>query len=447
MQHPERSVSIVITVYNEDPEHLAEAIVSARSQSVPPHEIIAVEDGPSRDYSALWARFPEVRVLRQSNAGPSAARNTGLAAATGTFVLFLDGDDRLTPNALAINLAAHAASPGAVMAFGGYRLMGPEGRPSYQPLNLPPEPDRYAALLKANCIGMLGTVLYRRAALEAVGGFDAELRGCEDWELYLRLARRGPILHSPEILAEYRQHGNSASGDRPMMLAHLRHMLDLQKPYVAGNRAWRSAIRQGWRNGRQFYARQQYADMLLALSGRTRPGRVTEGMLYFWIAMPFTMGRALIEEMIARLRRRRSSAVTSIVDRYTRDFLARYAGRREGRVLEIDAATPAGGPLAECDCAIVTNGGQESLSMALAGLRSGGVLLAAVPAERWRKGEAEALVAATCLPESIDINFYGNAATASAALAGTAAESFAGPELYALDENHPVLFTICARKK
>src|SRR5690606_8195206 len=89
------SVSAVINIYDEEPAFIAEAIDSVRAQSHAVDQIIVVEDGARRDYAALLARYPDIAVIRQPNAGLAAARNTGLAAARGDYVLFLDGDDRL----------------------------------------------------------------------------------------------------------------------------------------------------------------------------------------------------------------------------------------------------------------------------------------------------------------------------------------------------------------
>src|SRR5690349_6707431 len=97
-------VSIVIPTYNHA-HFLGEAIDSATSQSVAPREIIVVDDGSSDNPAAIVAKYPAIRFVRQSNQGLAAARNTGLDLAVGRYVVFLDADDRLMPNALAVNLA------------------------------------------------------------------------------------------------------------------------------------------------------------------------------------------------------------------------------------------------------------------------------------------------------------------------------------------------------
>lgn len=352
----DRSVSIVITVYNEEPGYLAEAIESALAQRVPAHEIILVEDGARRDYSALLTGYPQVRVIRQQNMGLAAARNTGLRAATGDFILFLDGDDRLTRHAIASNLARFEANPRAIMVYGGWRFINSDGSPSLQ-VNMPPiGDDPYATLLNGNCIGMHATVLYRRAELLAIGGFDPSYRACEDYELYLRAARQGPIIDGADILAEYRQHDANMSGDRAMMLGTIRRVLTAQEPFVRDNPVWRAARSKGLAAWKAHYARNQLFDILRTASGETRAGPALRGFVRLGLQIPFTMARVAMLETLSRLRARLRHGTVDFGDlrrtkpispyfgfdrgrpidrKYIEDFLARHASDVRGRVLEI----------------------------------------------------------------------------------------------------------------
>lgn len=445
------TVSVVVTVYNEDPAHLAEAVDSVLAQSVPPFEIIAVEDGALRDYAALWQRYPMVRVLRRANGGPSAARNAGLRAARGDHVLFLDGDDRLRPNALAFGLAAYRDQPDAVMAHGGYLLMDTSGRPIFQPPILPPGPDHHAALLAANCVGMHATVLYRRDRLAAIRGFDETLRGCEDWECFLRLARMGPIAYSPEILAEYRQHDGNASTDRPMMLAHLRRMLALQRPFLKGRTDWRAAARRGWRQGKRFYARQSFADLLRAIGSRKRLGGALRGFCRFLLTMPVTMLTVLGEEIWDRVRRgflRRGPAPSA---RYQADFCRRHAERTKGAFWTGPAdALPHDSErydalMLELD-ATMAAGADALLDQACRSLRPGGVLLLVADAQDWSATALETLLVRHFDPKSIDISFYGNAQAREQDARRRPAAAMTPVDLYRLDPEHPVLRTASARR-
>ena len=120
-------VTVVITTYNHA-HFLGEALASARSQSHAPEEVIVVDDGSTDDPAAVVARFPGVRLIRQDNKGLAAARNTGWRATKSRFVVFLDADDRLMPDALVANLRRFEEQPESAFVYGGYRWIDVGGR-------------------------------------------------------------------------------------------------------------------------------------------------------------------------------------------------------------------------------------------------------------------------------------------------------------------------------
>jgi len=126
-------VSVIIPCYNHG-QFLGDAITSAQRQQGVACEIIVVDDGSTDDTGRVAAGFPGVRYVRQRNAGLSAARNTGLVAATGPYLVFLDADDRLLPGALAAGVSALTRAPDAAFAYGGDVNVDRWGGP------LPPSP-------------------------------------------------------------------------------------------------------------------------------------------------------------------------------------------------------------------------------------------------------------------------------------------------------------------
>ncbi len=215
-------VAVVITTCDHAPV-LERAITSARGQTHPPAEVIVVDDGSVDHPELVVARFPDVRLVRQPNRGLAAARNTGWRAAASPFVTFLDADDRLLPHAIEVNVRRLITCPEAPFAYGAYSYVDPDGRRRPEPLR---PADGFAALLRENVVGMHGTVLYRAAALAAAGGFAEDLRACEDYDMYLRLARISPPMHGVEVVAEYHLHGANMSGDAALMLGEVLRVLE-----------------------------------------------------------------------------------------------------------------------------------------------------------------------------------------------------------------------------
>src|SRR5690606_25777961 len=108
-------------------------------------------------------RYPQVTYFYQTNRGLSAARNTGIFHSRGNFVIFLDADDRLYPDAIAVNLRYFEQHPSCAFISGGHDKVDDNNRLVESDENKKiPERDLYAALLRSNYIGMHGAVMYRR---------------------------------------------------------------------------------------------------------------------------------------------------------------------------------------------------------------------------------------------------------------------------------------------
>lgn len=222
------TVAIVITTYNQA-HFLADAITSALRQTVAAAEIIIIDDGSADDPAVVAAAFPSVRLVRQVNAGLSAARNAGLRLVTSGIVIFLDADDRLTPLAVQAAIEGLAQNPAALMTFGGYRIIAPDGSPASEVWCEDLGADPYALLMtRGNLIGMHATVAYRSAHLREIGGFDEQLRACEDLDVYLRLSSTAPVQRHGRFVAEYRHHGDNMSRDKRSVMVSVRRVYEKQ---------------------------------------------------------------------------------------------------------------------------------------------------------------------------------------------------------------------------
>jgi glycosyltransferase involved in cell wall biosynthesis len=245
-------VSIIITGYNHA-RYLGEAIESALSQTYSCCEIVVVDDGSTDDTGLVVGRYPSVRSIAQTNQGLSAARNTGVRVSRGAYLIFLDADDRLLPGAVRAGLACLADHPEAALAYGHHRFIAEDGSLLNE---YPPEPlaeNPYLALLKRNFIAMHGTVIYPRTTLETVGLFDRSLASCEDYDLYLRVARHRQIAQHAEVVAEYRFHGGNMSHNAARMLATALTVLNSQSEYIRGRPALLRACATGVRFWRRYF--------------------------------------------------------------------------------------------------------------------------------------------------------------------------------------------------
>src|SRR3984893_7643875 len=199
-----RKSAIVITTYNHA-HFLSDAIESCLRQTTGVDEIIVIDDGSTDDPASVVARYPKVRMIRQENRGLAAARNTGIAATDAIFLTFLDADDRLLPEAMEIGILHLEAQPSAAMVYGAHRMIDVDGRPASDKIHIPVFGDAYLQFLRrGNFVGMHATVVYRRERLAALGGFDESFRSCEDYELFMRIAKARPIVSHECLVAEYR---------------------------------------------------------------------------------------------------------------------------------------------------------------------------------------------------------------------------------------------------
>jgi glycosyltransferase involved in cell wall biosynthesis len=253
-------VSLIIPCYNQA-HYLSEAIESVLAQSYLYFEIIVVDDGSLDDTAEVAARYPGVCCIRQDNQGLAAARNRGLRESRGEYLVFLDADDRLLPGALEAGLHRLIAHPEYAFVSGHYRYIKEDGSFLNEHPQEKIEGDHYLAFLRGNYIGMHATVMYRRAALEKEGGFDTSLPACEDYDLYLRLAKQFPISHHHEVVAEYRQHGTNMSSNAELMLKTALVVLRSQGQYVRANNQYRQAYKVGLSFWRGYYGEKLLAQL------------------------------------------------------------------------------------------------------------------------------------------------------------------------------------------
>jgi len=232
---------------------LAKAIHSAQAQQYRPFEIIVVDDG-STDDSAAVAERAGVRLIRQPNLGLGAARNVGMAAATGEFILFLDADDELLPDALNTGVAMLRAHPAVSCVVRRSELMDSLGRPVPSHHRNIDGDDLYREWLRANFVWTPGAAMFRRDRVSEIGGFPADLGPASDYAVYLALARDGEVVLDPREVVRYRQHDHNMSLDPVLMLRAVLGVLRRERPQVPN--AYRRDLRVSRRLWREYYSEQ-----------------------------------------------------------------------------------------------------------------------------------------------------------------------------------------------
>lgn len=232
-------VSVVIPAYNAE-KFIRDTLESVRSQTYQTIEIIVVDDGSTDQTAAIVESFsqrdPRIQLFRQANAGVVMARNHAIQAARGEYIAPLDADDIWYPQKLEKQVHCFLRSPqsvGMVYAWsvdidvhnritGGFCAWSVEG-------------EILIPLLYSNYLGNGSSPLIRRDCFKQVGGYSATMKafnaeGCEDWDLYLRIAERYEVRVIPELLIGYRQHSSSTSGNVAPMRRSFEIMLqDLQQ--------------------------------------------------------------------------------------------------------------------------------------------------------------------------------------------------------------------------
>lgn len=235
-------VSVIIPAYNRA-SSIERAIFSVLVQTVDDLEVVVVDDG-SNDTTAQVVeetvkRDSRVRlVTHKFNQGAQAARNTGMRAARGQWVGFLDSDDTWMPNSLELRLAAARSrnvevvhSPGFVLRFGG----GERDKFEVAPLS----GNVYRELLRAPS-PLFPALLVSTRALRAIGGLDEAIVAYQEWETAIRLAKRFEFGFVPEPTFVYDCRGSDtisknlhrgAKGYEQILKKHLRHIALLTGPH------------------------------------------------------------------------------------------------------------------------------------------------------------------------------------------------------------------------
>lgn len=228
-------VSVILPVYN-GARFLAAALRSVLAQTLPPDEIIVVDDGSTDATAQIIAAMSAaatvpIQAVYQENQGPAAARNLGLRLAQGELLAFQDADDLWSADKLALQVALLQRYPQAQAVIGYSQLAftdSGEGGAVY--------PGRPGPIL------LLQEGLFRRALFELVGPFDPRLCGDEDIEWFLHLFEHPvELLMHPDVVLTYRRHAQNLTGS--LAASQRQFLRALQRSVVRRRQAQAGAAR------------------------------------------------------------------------------------------------------------------------------------------------------------------------------------------------------------
>ena len=204
-------ISVIIPTFNRR-EALGRALSSIESQTVAVHETIVVDDGSNDGTAAMVAeRFPKIKIIRQENQGVSAARNTGIQAATGEWIALLDSDDEWLPKKLERQIDALEQTPqmrlchtNEIWIRNGVRV------------NQMKKHEKRGGHIFEHCLPLCcmspSSALIRRDVFDELGLFDEGLPACEDYDFWLRFCAKYPVLYVGEpLLKKYGGHEDQLS--------------------------------------------------------------------------------------------------------------------------------------------------------------------------------------------------------------------------------------------
>ncbi len=223
-------ISVIVPSYNSGP-YLREALMSALDQAPGPWEVLVQDGGSTDDTLAILRSFGEgVAWISQPDGGQSDALNKALSRATGDVIIWLNADDVLLPGSIAAATEAYVQDPSLVFAYGDFDVIDGTGALIRRYKS---SPYSWPRVYSRGCYIFSGSLFMRRQALQDLGGYDATLRVCMDFDLLLRLGAARRSKHLGQAVGQFRVHGASKSST--IGLAFLREAFRVRRKYALGS--------------------------------------------------------------------------------------------------------------------------------------------------------------------------------------------------------------------
>ena len=226
-------VSVVVTTYNQG-RYIEETLASVLAQSFTDYEVIVVDDGSTDDTPQRLALFKdEIRIIRQTNTGVAGSRNSGVTAACGQYIAFLDGDDLWHKDKLTVQVNAALEYPeSGLIAVDGVQFKDEKTILSHtlfgdiesigQLQDSFITDNFYNRQLQSNFISTMSQVMIPANVLRAIGPSDPQIKLASDYDLYIRISKHYPFTLVKCPLVSWRYLPSSASG--PLELRTIRYL-------------------------------------------------------------------------------------------------------------------------------------------------------------------------------------------------------------------------------
>jgi len=207
-------VSVILPAYNAE-DTLAETVCSILDQHYEDFELLVCDDGSTDGTLRVVEEFRDsrIRIIKMDHSGLAATRNRGLERVGEEFVAFIDADDLWSPDKLGSQVRRLEQCPDVAAVYSWTVFVDESGRSLFAQDPVYCQGDVLPDLLLGCFVGSGSNLMARRACLSAVGNFDSGLKTTEDWDCWLRLARRWSFALVPRFQVSYRIRSAAISGN------------------------------------------------------------------------------------------------------------------------------------------------------------------------------------------------------------------------------------------
>lgn len=242
-------ISIIIPAFNAI-SFLPKAIESVLHQTYRNFEIIIIDDGSTDNTKSTIQESNVIKYFYQENQGLSSARNSGIQKSKGEYLVFLDADDWLEKDALQLNFSIIKNKPDIAFVSGNYYLFRAKTN-SAEAVMTTVNDNHYIRLLQSNYIGMHAAVMFQRWIFQEFC-YDETLKACEDYDLYLVITRKYPVIHHQKFIATYYFHPSGLSHNHKLMMDSINTVIKKQRPFLKSSEE-KAAYLEGLEQWKHYY--------------------------------------------------------------------------------------------------------------------------------------------------------------------------------------------------